>query len=214
MCSCACSALGVGLWELQAVVYLERHESVFVAAHTSAGKTVVAEYALALATKVYATKGGVQEGFHWMPGELTTGGEVCIWDPSEALEPWAVLLPLLMQHCTRAVYTSPIKAISNQKFRDFSKSFDVGLLTGDISVRPEAACLIMTTEVLRSMLYRASDIIKDIEWVRHCPWAMHYSTLHYTRKSVVYCSVWPCSASDIIKDIEWVRPWAMHCTTR
>ncbi|CAI7911200.1 unnamed protein product, partial [Closterium sp. NIES-53] len=68
-------------------------------------------------------------------------------------------------HCTRAVYTSPIKAISNQKFRDFSKRFDVGLLTGDLSVRPEAACLIMTTEILRSMLYRAADIIKDIEWV-------------------------------------------------
>lgn len=37
---------------LQAVVHLERNESVFVAAHTSAGKTVVAEYAFALATKV------------------------------------------------------------------------------------------------------------------------------------------------------------------
>ncbi|CAI5495430.1 unnamed protein product [Closterium sp. Naga37s-1] len=103
----------------QAIIHLERHESVFVAAHTSAGKTVVAEYAFALAAK----------------------------------------------HCTRAVYTSPIKAISNQKFRDFSKRFDVGLLTGDLSVRPEAACLIMTTEILRSMLYRAADIIKDIEWV-------------------------------------------------
>lgn len=72
---------------------------------------------------------------------------------------------LVMQHCTRAVYTAPIKTISNQKYRDFSGKFDVGLLTGDVSIRPEATCLIMTTEILRSMLYRGADIIRDIEWV-------------------------------------------------
>lgn len=71
-----------------------------------------------------------------------------------------------MQHCTRAVYTAPIKTISNQKYRDFSGQFDVGLLTGDVSLRPEASCLIMTTEILRSMLYRGADIIRDIEWVK------------------------------------------------
>jgi len=74
---------------------------------------------------------------------------------------------LVMQHCTRAVYTAPIKTISNQKYRDFSGKFDVGLLTGDVSIRPEATCLIMTTEILRSMLYRGADIIRDIEWVGH-----------------------------------------------
>lgn len=71
-----------------------------------------------------------------------------------------------MQHCTRAVYTAPIKTISNQKYRDFCGKFDVGLLTGDVSLRPEASCLIMTTEILRSMLYRGADIVRDIEWVR------------------------------------------------
>lgn len=71
------------------------------------------------------------------------------------------------QQCTRAVYTSPIKTISNQKYRDFSEKFDVGLLTGDVSLRPEASCLIMTTEILRSMLYKGADIIRDIEWVCH-----------------------------------------------
>jgi hypothetical protein len=64
-------------FQQQAVARLERSESVFVAAHTSAGKTVVAEYAVALA----------------------------------------------MQRATRCVYTSPIKALSNQKFRDFSQKF-------------------------------------------------------------------------------------------
>ncbi|KAJ6670688.1 ATP-DEPENDENT RNA AND DNA HELICASE [Salix viminalis] len=106
-------------FQKEAIYYLEKGDSVFVAAHTSAGKTVVAEYAFALASK----------------------------------------------HCTRAVYTAPIKTISNQKYRDFCGKFDVGLLTGDVSVRPEASCLIMTTEILRSMLYRGADIIRDIEWV-------------------------------------------------
>ena len=67
---------------------------------------------------------------------------------------------------SRAIYTSPIKALSNQKFRDFKKTFDdVGILTGDVQIRPEASCLIMTTEILRSMLYRGADLIRDVEFV-------------------------------------------------
>jgi len=107
-------------FQKQAVLKLEQAESVFVAAHTSAGKTVVAEYAIALSQK----------------------------------------------HMTRTIYTSPIKALSNQKFRDFKDTFnDVGLVTGDIQINPTATCLIMTTEILRSMLYNGSDIIRDLEWV-------------------------------------------------
>ena len=41
----------------------------------------------------------------------------------------------------------------------------MGLLTGDVSIKPESPCLIMTTEILRSMLYKGADIIRDIEWV-------------------------------------------------
>ena len=41
----------------------------------------------------------------------------------------------------------------------------MGLLTGDVSIRPESSCLIMTTEILRSMLYKGADVIADIEWV-------------------------------------------------
>ncbi|RYH13549.1 DEAD/DEAH box helicase [archaeon] len=82
------------VFQKQAVMRLERHEHVFVAAHTSAGKTVVAEYAIALALK----------------------------------------------HKSRAVYTSPIKALSNQKYRDFKDRFgvdNVGIVTGDVSVNPQ-----------------------------------------------------------------------------
>lgn len=107
-------------FQKEAIYHLENGDSVFVAAHTSAGKTVVAEYAIALAAK----------------------------------------------HMTKAIYTSPIKALSNQKFRDFRETFDeVGILTGDVQINPEASCLIMTTEILRSMLYRGADIIRDVEFV-------------------------------------------------
>lgn len=107
-------------FQKEAVYHLENGDSVFVAAHTSAGKTVVAEYAIALAAK----------------------------------------------HMTKAIYTSPIKALSNQKYRDFRTTFDdVGILTGDVQINPEASCLIMTTEILRSMLYRGADLIRDVEFV-------------------------------------------------
>jgi len=42
---------------------------------------------------------------------------------------------------------------------------DVGIVTGDVSVKPDATCLIVTTEILRSMLYKGADIIRDVEWV-------------------------------------------------
>ena len=60
------------------------------------------------------------------------------------------------------------QALSNQKFRDFKETFkdiDVGLITGDVQINPEANCLIMTTEILRSMLYRGADLIRDVEFV-------------------------------------------------
>lgn len=56
----------------------------------------------------------------------------------------------------RVFYTTPLKALSNQKFRDFGQQFgpeQVGLLTGDISINREAPILVMTTEIFRNMLY-------------------------------------------------------------
>uniref|UniRef100_A0A670ZRN9 SKI2 subunit of superkiller complex n=1 Tax=Pseudonaja textilis TaxID=8673 RepID=A0A670ZRN9_PSETE len=85
------------VFQKQAILHLEKHDSVFVAAHTSAGKTVVAEYAIALSQK----------------------------------------------HMTRTIYTSPIKALSNQKFRDFRNTFgDVGLLTGDVQLHPDSVVIL------------------------------------------------------------------------
>ena len=52
----------------------------------------------------------------------------------------------------RTIYTSPIKALSNQKFHDFRRTFGestIGLVTGDVQINKEGPCLIMTTEILR-----------------------------------------------------------------
>lgn len=107
-------------FQKRAILQIERQNSVFVAAHTSAGKTVIAEYAIALAAAF--------------------GGKV--------------------------FYTSPIKTLSNQKLRDFRQKFkDVGLVTGDVSINDDAQCVIMTTEILRSMLYRGADAIRNLSFV-------------------------------------------------
>ncbi|RDA94671.1 hypothetical protein CP533_2470 [Ophiocordyceps camponoti-saundersi (nom. inval.)] len=114
------------------VASIERDESVLVSAHTSAGKTVVAEYAIAQCLK----------------------------------------------RNQRVIYTSPIKALSNQKFRDFDAIFgDVGLMTGDVTINPTASCLVMTTEILRSMLYRGSEIMREVAWVV-------FDEIHYMRDKI------------------------------
>ena len=52
------------------------------------------------------------------------------------------------------IYTAPIKALSNQKFRDFKDQFqdNIGILTGDVSINPQAPVLIMTTEIFRNKI--------------------------------------------------------------
>ena len=53
-----------------------------------------------------------------------------------------------LQAKQRVIYTTPIKALSNQKYRELYEEFqDVGLMTGDVTINPTASCLVMTTEV-------------------------------------------------------------------
>lgn len=68
----------------------------------------------------------------------------------------------------RAFYTAPIKALSNQKFRDLSVihgSDRVGLLTGDNSINGDAPVVVMTTEVLRNMIYGRTSALDPLEYV-------------------------------------------------
>lgn len=108
---------------------LDKNESVLVAAHTSAGKTVVAEYAVALA----------------------------------------------FEKTSRCIYTAPIKALSNQKYRELKEEFDdVGLMTGDVNIAPHASCIVMTTEILRNMLLRGHEMLREVTWVI-------FDEVHYMR---------------------------------
>ena len=135
-----------------ALAAIERNDSVMVSAHTSAGKTVVAQYAIALS----------------------------------------------LQRRQRVVYTSPIKALSSQKYRELSAAFggDVGLMTGDVNVNVDASCLVMTTEILRSMLYKGHELIREVQWVI-------FDEVHYMRdkergviwESASFCCPGPCASS-------------------
>lgn len=116
-------------FQKEAILCIENNQSVLVSAHTSAGKTVVAEYAIASS----------------------------------------------FQNKQRVIYTTPIKALSNQKYREFQEEFeDVGLITGDVTINPNATCLIMTTEILRLMLFRGSEIMREVGWVI-------FDEIHYMR---------------------------------
>ncbi len=78
-----------------------------------------------------------------------------------------------LEENTRIFYTTPLKALSNQKFYDFCKKYgsgNVGLLTGDTSINREAPIVVMTTEVFRNMLYntnfgKTKDNLKDVKYV-------------------------------------------------
>lgn len=116
-------------FQKEALLCLENNQSVLVSAHTSAGKTVVAVYAIAMS----------------------------------------------LRDKQRVIYTTPIKALSNQKYRELFEEFqDVGLMTGDVTINPTASCLVMTTEILLSMLYRGSEIMREVGWVV-------FDEIHYMR---------------------------------
>jgi ATP-dependent RNA helicase DOB1 len=76
---------------------------------------------------------------------------------------------------TQIIYTSPLKALSNQKYKEFAEDFtDVGLMTGDVTINPDASCLVMTTEILRSMLYAGSEVMREVQ-------LLVYDEIHYLR---------------------------------
>lgn len=108
------------IFQKMAIKCIETEKNILVAAHTSSGKTLIAEYAIA--------------------NSLVKRKKV--------------------------IYTTPIKALSNQKFRDLCGIFSsVGLITGDLSINPEGDCIVMTTEVLRCMLGNRSEEMETLDWV-------------------------------------------------
>lgn len=68
----------------------------------------------------------------------------------------------------KIIYTAPIKALSNQKFSDFRRQYgveNVGIMTGDVTLNPEAPLLIMTTEIYRNMLLSNDPFMEDLAYV-------------------------------------------------
>ena len=108
------------IFQKRGIIRVQNHQNVLVCAHTSSGKTVVAEYGISMTRR----------------------------------------------NKKRIIYTSPIKALSNQKYRDFKEKFDdVGIITGDVSINPDAQCIIMTTEILQNWLYKQSDKLRQVDYV-------------------------------------------------
>ena len=101
-------------FQKRSIIRLEKNKNILVCAHTSSGKTVVAEYGIALSKRKNQ----------------------------------------------KVIYTSPIKALSNQKYWEFRKKFeDVGIITGDVKINEDAKCLILTTEILHKYLYFQNNLL-------------------------------------------------------
>jgi len=103
-------------------------------------------------------------------GALTAGDGVLVAAPTGSgktvVGEYAVHLAL--EQGRKCFYTTPIKALSNQKYNDLVRRYDadtVGLLTGDNSVNGSAPIVVMTTEVLRNMLYAGSPALRDLGYV-------------------------------------------------
>jgi ATP-dependent RNA helicase HelY len=109
-------------FQLEAIEKMGTHHGVLVAAPTSSGKTVVADYAI-----------------------------------FEALEAGV-----------KSIYTTPLKALSNQKFRDLKRRYGegyVGLVTGEHTINEQAPAVVMTTEILRNLIYEDPRRLDDVRYV-------------------------------------------------
>ncbi len=108
-------------FQIEAIEAIRENKNVLLSAPTGAGKTLVAEYAIA---------------------DAVARGRRC-------------------------VYTAPIKALSNQKYRDFrdDPDIDVGLMTGDVTIHPRAQVLIMTTEILRNSIFENPAGLSEVDYV-------------------------------------------------
>ncbi|TFD26005.1 MULTISPECIES: DEAD/DEAH box helicase [Cryobacterium] len=102
---------------------------------------------------------------------LEAGNSVLVAAPTGAgktiVAEFAIYLAM-QQSRAKVFYTAPMKALSNQKFQEFVAEYgadQVGLLTGDSNVNAGARIVVMTTEVLRNMLYADSDLLTDLAFV-------------------------------------------------
>jgi superfamily II RNA helicase len=127
-----------------------------------------------------------------------------------------------LQEGQRCFYTTPLKALSNQKYHDFCKQFGddaVGLLTGDVSVSRNAKIVVMTTEVYRNMLYGTSlgDVQRSLRGVRsvildECHYMNDVDRGTVWEESVIYSphEVQLVALSATIANAEELCSWISH----
>ena len=102
-------------------------------------------------------------------GPLREGRPVLLAAPTGAGKTLVaeIAIDLSLKAGKRAIYTAPVKALSNQKFRDF-KGIDpdkVGIMTGDVTINGSAPLLIMTTEIFRNTIFENPKSLDDVETV-------------------------------------------------
>ncbi len=130
-------------------------------------------------------------------------------------------------HGQKVFYTTPLKALSNQKLRDFRAQFgaeNVGLMTGDLSVNREARVVVMTTEIFRNMLYAEADQhddpLADVESVvlDECHYMNDSQRGTVWEESIIHCpsSVQLVALSATVANAEQLTDWIekVHGPTR
>jgi len=137
----------------EAVACIRQGISVFVSAPTGAGKTVIAEVAIEEALK----SGGMAPPPDFIQPPFRRLDRPAKVDPPKTDQSGGGV----------AIYTAPIKALSNQKFRDFHAVYGnrVGILTGDVTLNPDAPLLIMTTEIYRNSLFQEQQRFARCRWI-------------------------------------------------
>ena len=131
----------------------------------------------------------------------------------------------------RVFYTTPLKALSNQKFRDFQAKFgqtpipesglyaEIGLITGDVSLNPDAPIVVMTTEIFRNMLYstpigEVGTSIRNVQSVvlDECHYINDPGRGTVWEESIIYCppDIQLVALSATVGNPEQLRDWINH----
>lgn len=130
----------------------------------------------------------IDEGKSVVVSAPTGAGKTCIAEHA---------IHRALEDGTKVIYTTPLKALSNQKFSDFGRKYGedkVGLLTGDTSINRDAQIVVMTTEVFRNMLYGTNlgELAKNLQGVKYAV----LDEVHYMNdeergtvweESIIYC---------------------------
>ncbi len=131
-------------FQVEAIEALKSGKTVIVSAATGTGKTLIADYIINQFIKEY------KEQFYQYKNP----------DPKLEIQREYYYKPLV-------IYTAPIKALSNQKYREFTGEYGsdyVGILTGDVQINSSAPLVIMTTEIYRNMLVSHDPILDQVKY--------------------------------------------------